>query len=389
MGCEMITPAYGLTATERVLPRLALDWTTGLAQPGVDVTRAGVATFVGSNGLIQSASVNTQRVDYSTGIAGMLVEEQRTNLLERSEEFENVYWSKNGTAAITSNTAIAPDGTLSADTLSGATSNATSDAANILQRVMPVSSNTSYTFTLYVKSAGSTQCRLVLRDASTGSAPNITATLNDSYQRISVALTTGASTTQINVRVGLTDGDVYIFGAQLEAGALPTSYIPTEATAVTRNADVATMTGTNFSDWFNVSEGTFEVIWSAPFSTNQTSFSAYLSNANRFENYRNNTGNIRMFAYSDGVLQTAAGAITNGGVGPFNCVLAYKSSNYGIAVNASNAVVATPAAIPIGVDKLAIGNSSSGLNYINGHIQKLSYWPQRITNNEIKAFSKG
>ena len=69
----MITPSYGLTATERVLPRLALDWTTGLAQTGVDVTRAGVATFVGSNGLIQSASVNTQRIDWATGTSGLLV----------------------------------------------------------------------------------------------------------------------------------------------------------------------------------------------------------------------------------------------------------------------------------------------------------------------------
>jgi hypothetical protein len=54
----MITPSFGLTATERVLPRLALDWTTGLAQSGVDVVRAGVATFVNSSGLIANASAN-------------------------------------------------------------------------------------------------------------------------------------------------------------------------------------------------------------------------------------------------------------------------------------------------------------------------------------------
>jgi len=83
-GGKMIIPSYALTATERVLPRLALDWTTGVAQTGVDVTRAGVATFVGSNGLIQLATADTQRIDYSTGTAGLLVEASRTNLLLNS-----------------------------------------------------------------------------------------------------------------------------------------------------------------------------------------------------------------------------------------------------------------------------------------------------------------
>jgi hypothetical protein len=80
----MITPSYGLTATERVLPKLVLDWTTGVTQAGVSVSRAGVATFVGSNGLIQSASADTQRIDYVSGVAGVLVEESRTNLLLNS-----------------------------------------------------------------------------------------------------------------------------------------------------------------------------------------------------------------------------------------------------------------------------------------------------------------
>jgi len=85
----MITPSYGLTTTERVLPRLALDWTTGSAQEGVDVPRAGVATFVGSNGLVQSASADTQRIDYSKGTAGLLVEEtgeEKTRLGIRYDE---------------------------------------------------------------------------------------------------------------------------------------------------------------------------------------------------------------------------------------------------------------------------------------------------------------
>jgi hypothetical protein len=52
---------------------------------------------------------------------------------------------------------------------------------------------------------------------------------------------------------------IYIWGAQLEAGAFPTSYIPTVASQVTRSADSASMTGTNFSDWYRADEGTFIV----------------------------------------------------------------------------------------------------------------------------------
>jgi hypothetical protein len=56
--------------------------------------------------------------------------------------------------------------------------------------------------------------------------------------------------------VGNGTSGIYIWGAQVEAGAFPTSYIPTTGATATRAADVASMTGTNFSSWYNVNQGT-------------------------------------------------------------------------------------------------------------------------------------
>lgn len=46
----MITPSFGLTATERVLPKLALDFTTALLDSRITFTRTTDATYVNSSG---------------------------------------------------------------------------------------------------------------------------------------------------------------------------------------------------------------------------------------------------------------------------------------------------------------------------------------------------
>ena len=93
----MITPAYSPTATERVLPRLALDFTTASLDPRVTVTRAlNTATRVNSSGDVEVVSANLPRFDFDPTTLvckGLLIEETRTNLLRYSEAFDNVYWT--------------------------------------------------------------------------------------------------------------------------------------------------------------------------------------------------------------------------------------------------------------------------------------------------------
>jgi hypothetical protein len=405
----MITPSYGLTATERVLPRLALDWTTGLAQLGVDVTRAGVATFVGSNGLIQSATADTQRVDYLTGVAGLLVEESRTNLITDSNNF-NTGWTKVN-CTVSTDATTSPDGTLNADLFVSS-----SGFPVALRRTISVTTSNVFTLSVFGKVTDPARTiELVL-----ASNTNLTTNRN----RIYVDLSTGTVTDSINVTsssvklyangfyrasmtftpvftgtayYGITSandtsvGDVaFLYGAQLEAGAFPTSYIPTEATAVTRNADLASMTGTNFSDWFNATEGTFAItaIRDSSPAAGKFPYSLFLTSTsgNDINLYQNGATS------EQGLIRVSGGtqANLNSTVVPANTKftqsVGYKLNSFAQSVNAGALALDALGTVPT-LTEMQIGSAGGGFQ-LNGRVQKVNYWPQRLTDAEVTAFSK-
>lgn len=85
----------------------------GVLAPFVTFTRASTGTYFDSAGVMRTAAVDEPRIDYDPAtleLRGLLVEEQRTNLLLRSQEFDNVSWLvSTGTATKTANTDVAPD----------------------------------------------------------------------------------------------------------------------------------------------------------------------------------------------------------------------------------------------------------------------------------------
>jgi hypothetical protein len=411
----MITPAYGLTATERVLPRLALDWTTGLAQTGVDVTRAGVATFVGSNGLIQSATADTQRIDYSTGTAGLLVEESRQNLCRQSEDLSVSPWNLGAGGAITTNAWVAPDGQTTGDIFTMGTD------ASVPSQFITISSSTTYVFSFYINKPLTTVAFLRLRFSNATSSVSVylnmstltfgsygsgvsngvvTQVSSDVY-RVSVQVTYGATdggnrlvgfsgTTTSGGLTGDAGKDIAAWGMQFEQGAFPTSYIPTEATAVTRNADVATMTGTNFSDWFNASEGTFAATGVlGGNSINRDLIVASDGTTSNTISIRWASGSQAQYSVFDtGALQAN---IAPGGYSTLNTsykrVCGYKTNNFAQGINGTLVGTDTLGTVPV-VDRLNIGASGSAVANLNGWVSSIYYWPQKLTNAEIAAFSK-
>jgi hypothetical protein len=228
----------------------------------VTFTRASTGTYVGADGLIKTAVANEPRFDHNpvTGESlGLLVEEARTNRHTYSEQFDNASWGKNG-ATVTANATAAPDGTTTADKF------ASTSGASIIavqQADLTLTNGASYTRSVFAKASeissltlqvGNTSTGTVLVQAnlSTGTATNggVVTTLANGWFRISYSYTQSGTigdfylTLPANTVAG---SGVFIWGAQLEAGAFPTSYIPTVASTVTRAADVASIGGSNFN----------------------------------------------------------------------------------------------------------------------------------------------
>lgn len=409
----MITPSYSATATERVLPRMALDFTTGVLDPRVTVTRASnTATRVNSSGLVEIVNANLPRFDYDPATLapkGLLIEEVRTNALLRSEEFNDVVWSK-GNGTVTANAVTSPDGTTDADNF--VTTAAT--AGTFVQQTF-VSLAQAYAASFYIKPngvqfvqllwAGTQSTNIANFDiingtigTNTATSASITAAGNGWY-RITIVSTLAAAAGAINVYcvptstsgraasfTGNGTSGFYVWGAQLEAGAFATSYIPTTTTSLTRNADVVQMTGTNFSSWYNSSEGTFS-------ATFQTIVTGLVPAATFIAGFDNNASKRIMYigtgadqvASFDGTSVLSAGVDSTGSV--ITCLSAYSAAGRSIAATGLNPATGTIAAGYSTATSLNIGNSG-GVTLLNGRISKLLFWPQRLTARELSAFSK-
>jgi len=374
----MITPSFGLTATERVLPKLSLDWTTGLAQSGVDVSRAGVATFIGSNGLIQSATANTQRIDYTTGTPGLLVEESRTNLTTYSEDMLNASWSIITNMSVSAVSEISPTGSTGAFTLTATGSN------SVFGKIVTGTAGASYTYSIYVRRrTGSGNISMAVGDNTYQVVSNTT---SGNWIRISRTAVSSTITTRAFIRVNTVGDSIDVICAQLEQGEFLTSYIPTVASTVTRTADVATMTGTNFSNWYSAGAGGVVArVLPSTVSGTRPALQFDDNTANEIIALRGNTTNPELNIVDGGISQAEIDAGTIAANAVYNLGAAWATNNCAAALNGGASVTDTTATIPT-VTQARLG--SDGINYLNGQLQNVRYWPQRIIDAEVQAFSK-
>ena len=122
----MITPSFALTATERALPKLALDFTTASLDSRITFTRSlGTATVVNSSGNVVTVAADTPRFDYSPitlVCKGLLIEEARTNIVTYSEDCRDTAdagstrpWSYFANTSVTPDNITSPNGATDAD----------------------------------------------------------------------------------------------------------------------------------------------------------------------------------------------------------------------------------------------------------------------------------
>jgi hypothetical protein len=374
-------------------PSLDLDFTQEVLDNRITFTRGSTATRVNRNRLIESVAANQPRFDYDpvTGeCKGLLIEESRQNLLTNSNtdvEFSNVARPNTWTSG-----QLAPDGSSTAKLC-------ITNNRSFKEYITNSVNNVVSTFSIYLKTTGSIITRTFdLRDISSDTVRTTkTITITPNWQRFDIT-----GTVQSNgIRVEITGGilNIFAWGAQLEAGAFPTSYIPTSASTVTRSAEIASMEGTNFSSWYNQTEGTFLFDGTLPFITNDTIIRVPfgVSNGFNFANsmYVSKSSTSLTLSFSiinDNVFQSTGTSLPNMTSSNFKIASSVSPRNiyscgYGGIVNKHSRASAI---IPT-VNRLTLGRepwNSSPLNPIIGCVKRFTYYPKALKPNQLQLLTQ-
>jgi len=299
--------------------------------PTPTFTRASTATFVGSNGLIQSAAINTARFDhdpFTLACKGLLIEEARTNLVFPSE------------------------------TLTTQTRTVTA---------------TAHTLSFYGTGTVVLSGVAIATVTGTGAYPTRT-TLTFTPTAGSLILTVTGSVTQ----------------AQLEAGSFATSYIPTVASSVVRSADVCSISGSNFTSFYNNAAGTFvsEAMIANLTGNNRGIAQIDSGTVDNFirHNYALSDGgfisSLRSNTDTPSSLAIAAGAASV----IQKRAIAYEGTSFASATNGGSVATVTRT-FPVGLNTLRIGGLTSGGFFLNGHIASVRFYKKRLSNAKLQAIT--
>ena len=331
---------------------------------------------------------NVSRLDYlGSSCPRLLLEPQRTNVLTYSEQLGNAAWSKYLTT-ITENNIVSPSGYQDADL-------ATSTAGGDMKNILTLTTSTTYTASFYVKkgTAANAQYRVYNFDAGinvVSATSYISQTSTSTWSRVSFTFTTGATGTSYGIYLleNTSAGTMYFWGAQLEAGAYATSYIPTLGASVTRGADDCLKTG--ISSLIGQTEGALFVeinsanlesytqrIFSISDDTNNNVIGIQLTAANEIVFYVEN-GGVNQVA-----ITKATPAITLGQ--NVKIAAAYKANDFVLYVNGVQVGTDTSGSVPA-TSVLRYANPTGTNPYIGKVAQSLLF-KTRLSNADLAALT--
>jgi hypothetical protein len=418
-------------------PSLDLNFAaTKRLDPRITFTRASSATFVNENGLIEAAGVNQARFDHTptTGESlGCWWRRQRTNSFAWSNSAtQGETWNSVGVQLNLASGQSDPAGgtagirATDANSFSGGTSLQRTNLANL-------TASTTVTYSIWLKPIDCPDNLINLIIFANTTTDSINAVFSVSGTAITAVSTSASGTgvasgasfevfpngwyrcrltgvpstvTMADVRARISLGSYQRaagtarfdwYGAQFESGAFTTSYIPTSGTAATRAADVASITGSNFSSWYRQDEGTF--FWSG------SMYDTQYSNQNSFRVTEGS--NFRGIGIAlDGRTGTdEASFVTRSGAGitAATSSIPYVIGNSNIRIggafgtdiaasfNGSTPFVASPAYVFGTENKMEImgDKTTGGTNYqYNGHTRRLTFWPTRLSNEVLQRITQ-
>ena len=402
--------------------------TAGTKTPGIRLVTSGDAVYAWGAQLSDSASLDSYVPVYGAAVTsaayygprrdfdgatlackGLLVEEQRANLVLYSEQFDNAYWSKTN-ATITANAVAAPSGVSTADKIVATSATGAHYAGT---GSITISASTSYTASVYLKAAEYGWAILYIGSIGAGQYINLStgalgstfigaptsitvSNAGSGWWRVSMVVASGANTicdmrvyaTTANSISSFTGDDVsgiYAWGAQLDSvsgGNAPfaTSYIPTTTASATRNADVASVSTQAFP--YSATEGTIVVNASSPCIAAIANMIT-LDNGTTQERIRllTDVASVKTIVTESNTTQANLSPGSATANTPFKFAVAYKVNDFAAVVNGSAAATDAAGNVPV-VNIARLGADSSG-NYLNGHIRQITYLPRRISNADL------
>ena len=409
------------------------------------------ASYVKSDGTIGYASTDVARFDHdpTTGESlGLLIEESRTNLALESEDWGNTtYWYQNGNTGglnghtgkdffiTTNNTTdtLSPDGANNAVKLAGDTNYTSSGYAlgrvSIVTKSITLTQNTVYTFSVFIKDPNSVldsnQIFYIMygsmfsnTNASAGfDLQNDTVSFggdisnqsgsiesySNGWKKLTATFTNtnngGAPWIFIQESDNFTGPNTfstngesfYAFGFQIEQASSGSSYIPTSGSTSTRGVDTASITGANFSTWYNGSEGSIFIDMKRPAGFSQSgAFLEFFNNAGLF--LQDTSGNFTSRIGTENNFITLGDPATTT---DYKIASSYQSANdYKVSSNGSSVTSASTAVDFTTATELHIGRGNNAVtaHYRNGprtlHLKRVTFWPTRLSDSDLQSLTE-
>jgi hypothetical protein len=376
------------------------------------VTRATTAYRTNENGILESVASGVPRLDFpiGSGCPALLVEPAATNLLLRSEEFDDIYWLKTG-STISANATPAPNGATTADKL---VENALVGEHGVA-RIAGMAASGTYTLSVFAKAAERTRVAIgnsssghyaifdlslgTVVQASQGTVTNgtISGILANGFYRVSCTITvaSAASTSITLVSSGTTisylgngTNGIFLWGAQLETGSVATSYIPTVAAAATRNADVINKTAV--SGLIGQTEG---VVYAEVDVRNFAAAGIFLSisdatSSNRVQLYKFTDSKIyadRISATQSALTSISTSALS---IGIYKVAFAYSSGNSALFINGVQIGSTALQTFTFGaMGKINIGSRFDDTQIINDRIRAAALYTTRLSNAQLQSLT--